>query len=332
MGGKGKLLWLIHRLAPEFYKCFVDVFGGSGTVTMNHPIKPGCTEVYNDYNSNLSNLFCCVKNRPMPLLEELGFLPLHSRDEFNALYKFFSLEEFTDSYLAENLELTERYLEPVDAAAIRALLLERAERADVKRAAAYYKTIRESFSGAGNAFAGRPCDIRRFFYQIWECSRRLKDVVVENKDFENLIRQYDREDTFFYCDPPYYDAECYEVAFPKPDHVRLHDRLIQCQGKVMVSYNYCPFILDLYQDFFIFHTKRPNSMSMEAGSEYEEVVMTNYRPQPKAKRPSDQFSLFAEPVPEEPEGWYELIHEPKETTISKPADEEVCQDYMEESI
>ena len=74
-------------------------------------------------------------------------------------------------------------------------------------------------------------------------------MVVENKDFENLIRQYDREDTFFYCDPPYYDAECYEVAFPKPDHIRLHDRLTQCQGKVMVSYNYCPFILDLYQDF-----------------------------------------------------------------------------------
>ena len=72
-------------------------------------------------------------------------------------------------------------------------------------------------------------------------------------------------------------------------------------------------------------------MSMEAGSEYEEVVMTNYRPQPKAKRPSDQFSLFAELVPDEPEGWYELIHEPKETTISKPADEEVCQDYMEVS-
>ena len=29
------------------------MFGGSGTVLMNRPIKRGCMEVYNDYNSNL---------------------------------------------------------------------------------------------------------------------------------------------------------------------------------------------------------------------------------------------------------------------------------------
>ena len=35
---------------------------------------------------------------------------------------------------------------------------------------------------------------------------------VENKDFEALIRQYDRESAFFYCDPPYFEAEgCYAV-------------------------------------------------------------------------------------------------------------------------
>ena len=72
-------------------------------------------------------------------------------------------------------------------------------------------------------------------------------------------------------------------------------------------------------------------MSMEAGSEYEEVVMTNYLPCPK-KKPSDQFSLFAELVPDEPEGWYELIHEPKKTTSFEPADNTVCQNQMEGSI
>ncbi len=108
MGGKGKLLWLINRLAPARYARFVDVFGGSGT--LGRPLRRGCAEVYNDFNSSLTNPFCCVKERPMALLRELGFLPLNSRDDFNVLYRFFSRQEFTDDYLEEELELTHIFL------------------------------------------------------------------------------------------------------------------------------------------------------------------------------------------------------------------------------
>ena len=87
VGGKSKLLWIINKMAPDHYSRFIDVFGGSGTVTMSRPIQPGCMEVYNDFNSNLTNLFCCVKNRPLALLAELGFLPLNTRDDFN-VYPF----------------------------------------------------------------------------------------------------------------------------------------------------------------------------------------------------------------------------------------------------
>ena len=173
-------------------------------MTLGRPLRKGCLEVYNDYNSNLTNLFCCVKNRTMALLKELGFLPLNSRDDFNVLYKFFSKDEFTDDYLEEELELTQIYLEPPQRETIRKLMLERSPRGDVRRAADYFKLIRYSFSGGGKSFAGRSCDLRRFFYLIWECSRRLASVVIENKDFESLIQQYDRENAFFYCDPPYF--------------------------------------------------------------------------------------------------------------------------------
>lgn len=311
VGGKSKLLWLIHTLSPERYARFIDVFGGSGTVTLNHPLIPGCMEVYNDYNSNLTNLFRCVKERPLALLKELGFLPLDARDEFNVLCRFLAQEEFSDDYLKEELELAERLLSPPDAETVRALLLEQARLGDVRRAAAYFKQVRYSFSGNAKSFAGKPCDIRRFFYLIWECSRRLRDVLVENKDFEELIRQYDRPDAFLYCDPPYYDAECYAVEFPKADHQRLHDALARCEGFVMVSYNYCPFICELYQDFYIFHTTRPNSMSQTAGSEYEEVVMTNYDPRTCAAARAEQITLFQLEDDDPCEGGqYTLIHEP----------------------
>ena len=77
VGGKGKLLWIINKLMPDRYTRFIDVFGGSGTVTMCRPIQRGCMEVYNDFNGNLTNLFCCVKNRPMALLAELGSSGTH---------------------------------------------------------------------------------------------------------------------------------------------------------------------------------------------------------------------------------------------------------------
>ena len=311
MGGKGKLLRLIRRLAPPWYPRFIDVFGGSGTVTLGRPLRKGCLEIYNDYNSNLTNLFCCVKNRTMALLKELGFLPLNSRDDFNVLYKFFSKDEFTDDYLEEELELTQIYLEPPQREAIRKLMLERSPRGDVRRAADYFKLIRYSFSGGGKSFAGRYCDLRRFFYLIWECSRRLASVVIENKDFEGLIRQYDRKNAFFYCDPPYFEAEdCYAVEFPKEDHQRLHDVLLTCQGYVMVSYNCCPYILELYKEFYIFHTTRPNSMSQTADSEYEELIITNYDPQ-KLGSDGSQLTLFPAWSGMDEDGLrYELIHEP----------------------
>ena len=315
VGGKAKLLWLIHRLAPPHFSRFIDVFGGSGTVTINRPIQQGCMEVYNDFNSDLTNLFCCVKNRTMALLLELGFLPLNTRDDFNVLYKFFSKEEFTDDYLSQEMELTQRYLEPPDGEAIRRMMLERAPRGDVRRAADYFKLIRYSFSGGAKSFAGKTCDIRRFFHLVWECSRRLAEVIIENKDCVEIVRQYDRKDTFFYCDPPYYEAEgCYEVAFPKEDHQRLHDALLNCEGYVMVSYNYCPYIVELYKEFYIFYTTRPNSMSQKAGSEYEEIVITNYDPRRYNTARNWQLSMFHLSPTDEYEGRYTLIHEPNQNT------------------
>ena len=61
VGGKSKLLWLIHKLFPSKISTFVDVFGGSGTVLLSRPVIKGVLEIYNDFNSNLTNLMYCIK-------------------------------------------------------------------------------------------------------------------------------------------------------------------------------------------------------------------------------------------------------------------------------
>ena len=74
------------------------------------------------------------------------------------------------------------------------------------------------------------------FPLIEQAHRRLSKVIIENKDFEKLIRQYDRPVSFFYLDPPYYETEKYyknvgEDGFRKEDHIRLRDTLMTIEGK-----------------------------------------------------------------------------------------------------
>lgn len=147
------------------------------------------------------------------------------------------------------------------------------------RAAAFYKRQRYSFNGTGRSVAAEPVNLENFFPQLRACSQRLQNVFIENMDFEPLICGRDREGVFFYCDPPYYQAEqYYEGSFTEADHRRLHEVVSEAKGYVMVSYNDCPFIRELYRDFYIFSTERPDSLSHKKGQLYRELVTTNYDP------------------------------------------------------
>lgn len=263
-------------------------------------------EVYNDFNSNLANLFFCVKERPMAFIRELSFLPLNSRDEFVTLRKFLTMEEFKSEHLAEELEIATHFLKEPEAAEIREILTERAVVGDVKRAAAFYKVIRYSYGSGCTTYGCQPFDIRRTFTIIWEANRRLKDTVIENKDFEALIRHYDRPGAFFYCDPPYFETEGhYEVVFRREDHVRLRDTLKEIQGKFLVSYNDCAYIRDLYKDFQIESVTRINNLAQRyaGGSEYPELLIANYDMEERRKSIPVQMNLFDQNG-EQKENWW----------------------------
>ena len=119
---------------------------------------------------------------------------------------------------------------------------------DVRRAAMFLKALRYSYSSSGKSFASQPFDLRKLFSLIQALENRLANTVIENQDFETLIRHYDRPDAFFYLDPPYYETEdMYDVAFGWDDHVRLRDTLGEIKGKFLLSYNDCPEIRELYR-------------------------------------------------------------------------------------
>ena len=296
VGGKKALRKLIYTMFPVQFDRYIEVFGGGGWVLFGKPPNlKRKLEVYNDYNSNLANLFYCVKNRTCAFLLELGFLPINSRDEFSMIRTFLEKQEPDTTFLQEELTLAEQNLSPPDYEEIRAILLENAQMTDVKRAAAFFKLIRYSYGSGCTSFGCQPFDVRKCFDAIWQASHRLSETVIEIKDFEALIRQYDRDNAFFYCDPPYYETEGhYEVVFRKEDHMRLRDTLKACRGKWMVSYNDCDFIRELYDGYYITAVTRLNNLAQryEGGCEFPEVIITNYDPKEMERSQPRQMRLF----------------------------------------
>ncbi|NPV89711.1 MAG: DNA adenine methylase [Firmicutes bacterium] len=297
VGGKKALRPLIYQRMPKEFGRYIEVFGGGGWVLFGKPPDTGM-EVYNDFNSDLANLFRCVRDRPLALLKELNFLPLNGRDEFNVLKKYLEQEEFTGEYLREEMELAQNCLPPPQFEEIKAILIENAAMNDIKRAAAFFKLIRYSYGSGCTSYSCQPFDIRKTFDLIWSGSRRLKDTVIENKDFEALIRQYDRDNAFFYCDPPYFETEGhYAVEFRKEDHARLQDTLASCQGKWLVSYNDCQYIRELYEGFHIEAVSRVNNLAQryDSGCEFPEVLISNYDTSEGMREAPMQIGLFALP-------------------------------------
>ena len=185
--------------------------------------------------------------------------------------------------------------------AVRAALARDSPASDVQRAAWFYQLIRYSYASGLTSFGSQPHDIRSNFPLIEQAHRRLAKVVIENKDFERLIRQYDRPVSFFYLDPPYHATEGYyqnigENGFTEADHIRLRDTLLSIQGKFLLSYNDDAFVRGLYDQpgIFLMETTRINNIKQryDNGCQFPELIIANYDPQERNRTMPSQMTLF----------------------------------------
>jgi len=266
IGGKKSLRELIVSLFPLYYERYIEVFGGGGWVLFHKP--PGNDfEVYNDFNGLLTNLYRCVREKPNELIDALYFV-LNSREDFNIVKEALARDS-TES--------------------------------DVIRASYFYQLIRYSYASGLTSFGSQPHDMWGNFPLIEQAHRRLSKVVVENKDFEKLIRQYDRPVSFFYADPPYFETEKYyknvgEDGFKKEDHIRLRDTLMGIEGKFLLSYNDCSFIRELYDapNIQIESYTRINNIKQryDNGAQFPEILVANYDMHEREINSPSQINLF----------------------------------------
>ena len=247
VGGKKALRDEILARFPRNYKRYIEVFGGAGWVLFHKP--PGNDfEVFNDFNGNLVNLYRCVREQPKALRDELRYM-LNSRLDFEYM---------------------------------KGMLHSQAVLPDVRRAAYYYALIRYSYAAGTSTFGSQPHAMWNNFPLIESAAGRLQKVVIENKDCVKLIRQYDRPESFFYCDPPYYNADQYYEAVSSDgfDHAGLADALLGIKGKFLLSYNDCPEIRALYDrpGIVVEGISRLSNIAQryENGKQYPELLISNY--------------------------------------------------------
>lgn len=82
---------------------------------------------------------------------------------------------------------------------------------------------------------------------------RLSRVYIENRPYEAVIARFDKTETFFYLDPPYYGCEDYygPGIFSRDDFLKLRDILNGVKGKFILSINDVVEIQMLFKDYCI---------------------------------------------------------------------------------
>jgi DNA adenine methylase len=208
IGGKHHLAKLIVELIPE-HEVYVEPFVGAGHVFFAK--ERSRIEVLNDANSKIANLFYCVA--------------FHYR-EFWSKFR----------WLIYSRAIRKKFLQELKKK-------EAVELGDVDSAVRVFFLLNTNFGGklyGGFGYSTNGGEAKRLKTAMLRLrcihKRLLGNVFIECLDFEDVMNKWDREKTFFYCDPPYYGAEHhYEKVFSKEDHLRLLNRLKKAKGKWILS-------------------------------------------------------------------------------------------------
>ncbi|MDS0525446.1 DNA adenine methylase [Clostridium sp. SHJSY1] len=243
MGGKSKLRKTIIEMIPE-HTCYVELFFGAGWVYFGKETSK--VEVINDIDKELINLFKMIKYHAPEIERQLEY-EFSGRDVFEE-YKNCTLE-----YLTE-----------------------------IHRAVRFLYLITQSFAGKGGTYGygttSKPAP--QIFYKnvLRELKERLRNTYVENLSFDKIIEKYDRQHSFFFCDPPYFQTAGYGNVFGEKEHLLLKDKLENLKGKFLLTINDTKKVREWYKEFNIKEVEVNYSVSRKASArgKYKELIITNY--------------------------------------------------------
>ena len=232
-GGKWKLAdWIISNFAE--HDVYVDPYGGGGSVLLKK--QRAYAEIYNDIDGEVVNLFKVARDNGEALIRALELTP-------------FAKDEFIESW------------HPSDDA------LEQARRTVVRSfmgfgsaAVTMRRNARGTTGAPGTGFRSNSTrtgtipahDWASYPTHLSAIIKRLKGVVIENRDAIEVMKQHDSEKTLHYVDPPYVSTtrdkgSDYVYEMSEQDHVNLAEFLHTLKGHVVLSGYRCDLYDHLYQ-------------------------------------------------------------------------------------
>lgn len=247
MGGKRRLAKHILPMFPD-HQCYVEPFaGGAALFFMKDRSK---TEVLNDVNGDVVNLYRCVANHLEELVRQFRWA-LVSRQMFEWC------KETPPATLT-----------------------------DIQRAARFLYLQKLCFGSKvegrtfGTATTSTPkLNLLRIEEDLSEAHLRLAQVTVEHMDWQACVRRYDRPHTLFYLDPPYFGTAGYDVEFKLDQYDEMAKLLRSIDGKAVVSVNDIPEMRVAFDGLHmtpvdITYTVGGGSKATKRG----ELVITNFSP------------------------------------------------------
>lgn len=244
VGGKNRLAKLIiERIADHL--TYVEPFSGGAQVFFHKPASK--IEVLNDLDSELVNFYRVCQHHDHELARWMHTMPL-SREWFHRF----------ESTAPDSLT-------------------------DVQRAARYLYLQKLAYGGrvtrkAYAIHATTPPNLHqdRIAITLSEVRKRLTGVQIEHLPYYEVIERYDRPQTFFYIDPPYYDIRLYRHNLEHEDFVDMAKRLGTIQGKFLLSLNDHPEVRRIFAAFTVETVKIAYSLHSVVGKRHQELLIRNY--------------------------------------------------------
>jgi DNA adenine methylase len=111
---------------------------------------------------------------------------------------------------------------------------------------------------------------------IESAHKRLARVQIECLPYEKVLARFDRPDTLFYLDPPYFGRHLYRHNLGPEDFTAMVERLAQLRGKFVLSLNDVPEVRALFRQFDIQGVELAYTAQKVAGRRYREVIIKNF--------------------------------------------------------
>ncbi len=244
IGGKRRLADRIFPFFPK-HQCYCEPFAGGAALFFLR--SPAEVEVLNDINGDLINLYRVVQNHLEEFVRQFKWA-LSSRQVF------------------EWLKMTR--IDPLT---------------DIQRAARFYYLQQSAFGGLvegqsyGTATTQPPgLNLLRIEESLSSAHLRLANTYIENMPWNKCIERYDREHTFFYMDPPYWETEGYGVEFGFEQYELMAEMMKTLKGKAIISLNDHPDVRRAFAEFHIETTDIKYTVGGGKGTQASEVLIFSW--------------------------------------------------------